>query len=179
VKTGFCGNKNATLTESEHQQFSFDDNVFAILDGEPQLKSTAGYCGQEEQAFSFPSSIAAKCDYNKYGIYNTLVAKIFSEDNRQVFLFRQETVDTPLDQTPTDVPKDGHPITSRCFFKRDYYQNNIVYDRSANNPTELEVRPYINTRRLVGFRLDVIFYWQFFSNSTINSARIMIECHQY
>jgi hypothetical protein len=160
------------------REFLFSDEVFAILKNEPVLKSTmVDYCGQENIHKTFADNIETSVDYNKYGIYNSLVAKIWRTSGGIADL-RQKTVDYPFNPPQIPPKLKENTITSRCFFRREEYQNNIVYDTSVSSE-ELKVTPFLNTRRLVGFRYDVEFYWKTRPVYYYEHDNSMIECHRY
>lgn len=152
------------------KEFNYDDNVFAILKGE-NLKSVAGYCGQENSIHVLDGGIETSVDYNKYGIYNSLVSKITA---MTLTYIKHETIDSPISGM---VPSG---ITTNCFYKRDGKQNNIAdYSYGFYSENQLKKTLWDNVRRLVGFRLDMLYSWKFFSTGPIYTDRNMIECHQY
>jgi hypothetical protein len=169
------------------QYYSFDDEVFAIIKNENILKSTAtDYCGQENMVHSFSGGVFTSVDYNTYGVYFSLVSKIWVEQDFINYI-GQRTVDSPF-----VMQQSGHPVSeydynlvvptginSRCFFKRTSYQNEIIYDRYVTHDNELTVTPYVNTRRLIGFRLDVQYTWQFDPGGLFGNDQLMIQCHHY
>lgn len=159
---------------SSVQEFSYDDDVFAILNREKALKSTAGYCGAEDHEDHLYNFIYNRIDYNKYGIYNNVVIRLWNSLGSQYTLnyLRIKTVDSPLDQVPSG-------ITSRCFYKRDGKQNETIYSQTQSNTWEIKKTIWRNTRRLVGFRYDIEFSWKLNSWDALSYNRVMIECHQY
>jgi len=178
---------NSKMLNERTMVFSFEDDVFSILKNENRLKSaTSEYCGQENLIHSFSGGVFTSVDHNKYGIYNSLVSKIWVNQDFINYL-GQRTVNTPFviqgeDQSISEydinmVVPNG--INSRCFFKRDSYQNEIIYDKNNVHNNELKVTPYANTRRLVGFRLDIEYTWQFVPGGFFAYDRARIQCHQY
>jgi hypothetical protein len=169
--------KSFSLEQKNARIFSFNDDVFALLKQENSLKSIqADFCGQEKVEYSYPDFIKAKVDYNKYGIFISLVAKIWNDLGSQYYLYylRQKTVDSPYN--PPSVPND---IISRCFYINKKDQDVIIYDQQVYNNDELKITPYSGSRRLKGFRLDVEFWWKFNSWDNMSYDNLMIECHQY
>ena len=161
------------------KEFSYDDDVFAILKGE-NLKSVAtDYCGQENSIDNVQEGIQTRLDYNKYGIYNSLVIQISNPVFQLPYYFKYRTVDSPLDNVPSG-------ITSRCFYYRsgkmneiiyskpDPFSSSFIYETGTNKKTVWD-----NRRRLIGFRLDIEFHFYINPGQTIYVGTNMIECHQY
>lgn len=179
--------KSCAAIDQPVRRFSFDDDVFAIVKNESILKSTTtDYCGQENVVHNFSGGVTTSVDYNKYGVYFSLVSKIMVAQDFVNYL-GQRTVNSPY-----VIQQTGHPISeydynlvvptginSRCFFKRSGYQNEIIYDRYITHDNELTVTPYKNSRRLVGFRFDVEYTWQFDVGGLFGYDHLMIQCHQY
>lgn len=170
--------KNKKLKSKEINtilEFSYEDDIFAILKGEKQLKSVAySYCGQENDVHNHADLIHTKLDYNKYGIYNSLVVRIWtaSGSDHQLDYMKIKSVNSPLDQHPSG-------ITSRCFYKRRGKQNNTIYSKESSDEWQIRKTLWSNRRRLIGFRQDFEFWWKLNSNDPMSYDRIMIECHQY
>ncbi len=119
--------------------------------------------------------IKAKVEYNNYGLYHTLVARIWNVLGSQYFFnyLRLKTVDSPYN--PPVVPSG---ITSRSFWINKKKKDEIIRDFVRTNDWELQSRPYSSTRRLKGYRFDVEFWWKV--NSWDPSYdNLMIECHKY
>ncbi|QIA06653.1 hypothetical protein [Draconibacterium halophilum] len=159
------------------KEFSYDDNVFAILKGE-NLKSVAGYCGQENSVHEPGDGIVTSVDYNKYGIYNSLVSKIYTVFSGKPLYLKHETIDSPLGIVPPSGG-DYKTITSRCFYRRIGKQNNIIYSYGFSYTDNLKKTLWDNRRRLTGFRLDMKYSWKFSNYGTVSYDTNMIECHQY
>ncbi|WP_372651821.1 hypothetical protein [Draconibacterium sp.] len=153
------------------KEFSYDDNVFAILKGE-NLKSVAGYCGQENSVHEPGDGIVTSVDYNKYGIYNSLVSKIYTVFSGKPLYLKHETIDYPLGTVPSG-------ISSRCFYKRDGKQNIISYSTDFSYTDHRKKTLWDNRRRLIGFRIDMKYSWKFDNYGTVSIDTNMIECHQY
>ncbi|WP_340112994.1 hypothetical protein [Maribellus mangrovi] len=155
------------------KEFSYDDDVFAILKGE-NLKSVAtDYCGQENSIHEPGDGIVTVVDYNKYGIYNSLVSKIYTVFQGLPLYLKHETIDWPWGTVPSG-------ISSRCFYKREGKQNEIIYSYGYTYDDTLKKTLWDNVRRLVGFRLDMEYSWYFSGNPyLIYTDTNMIECHQY
>lgn len=159
--------------KSTVQEFNYDDDVFASLNRE-KLKSIAtDYCGQENSLHSLPNGIETYVDYNKYGIYNSLVSKIENAGFGQRLYLKHETIDGP----PVGIVPPG--ISKHCFYKRVGKQNNIVYSHGFDYEIKLKKTLWQNYRRLTGFRIDMYYSWKFTSSGTIYHDTNMIECHQY
>ncbi|MFV0589807.1 MAG: hypothetical protein ACK5M7_00345 [Draconibacterium sp.] len=161
-----------SANKSSVLEFSYDDDVFALLkDG--QLKSMAtDYCGQENSIHDLEDGIQTRLDYNKYGIYNSLVIKISDKENEGID-FRYETVNSPLEAVPDN-------ITSRCFYVRNGKQNEIIYTRDWDYGSYHKKTIWDNRRRLRGFRLDILFLYKVDPPTyDVSTDRNMIECHQY
>lgn len=179
--------KSCVSKDQGIRNFSFDDDVFAILKNENILKSTTSdYCGQENAVHSFSGDVTTSVDYNKYWIYFSLVSKIKVAQDFVNYL-GQRTVNSPYVMQQLDHPVSEYDINlvvptyidSRCFFKRVGHQNTIIYDKYNTHSDELKVTPYKNTRRLVGFRLDVEYTWQFVVGGLYGYDHLMIQCHKY
>ncbi len=177
-----CNLKSSDLNRYDMLNFSFDDDIFAILKSEEELKSISGYCGQEKAEHMYSPGgeglIYLKVDYNKYGIYNSLVAQMKIIDYDDQIGFNMKTVNSPLGIVPPRYR--GTTITSRCFYRRIGKQNNIIFDESSNN-YNFKITAWSHTRRLKGFRLDVDFTMSVVENYEIVHYydNLMIECHQY
>lgn len=156
------------------QRFSYDNNVFAILKGEQLKSTTTDYCSSNTINHDHYNMIFTRISYQKYGIYNTIKVHLqnyLGEQYRLNYL-KIKSIDSPLGQVPTD-------ITSRCFFKRDTYQNNTIYEKTAYNVWKIEKTLYSNTRRLIGYRQDFEFWWKLNSWDPMSYDNIIIECHNY
>lgn len=166
--------KSVDMETSNMQEFGYDDNVFAILKEEEILKSaTTSYCGQENSENILSDGTRTIVDYNKYGIYNSLVSKMYSFAPGTAIFMKHETINSPLGTVPSG-------ITSRCFYKRSAKQNNIIWASNYVYDDYISKTLWKNTRRLVGFRLDMKYSYYFYSNpNVIYHDTNMIECHQY
>ncbi|MGM0408124.1 MAG: hypothetical protein ACQERU_09065 [Bacteroidota bacterium] len=165
--------KSIKSQEFDKQEFSYDDNVFALIKNEKTLKSAlSDYCGGEDAEHQLPDGIITKVAYNKYGIYNTLTAKIHTVFQGLPLYLKMETINSPLGTVPSG-------ITSRCFYKRDGKQNNIGYSEGFVWDDTLKKTLWQNTRRLIGFRVDMKFTWSFYYPYQPLYDTAIIECHRY
>jgi hypothetical protein len=165
--------KSVKFIKSNSLEFSWGDDVFAILNNEPILKSSS-YCSGNQITESYPDFIKATVDFNNYGLYHNLRAKLWNDLNLSTYFLRLKTVDSPY--SPPIVPTG---ITSRCFWINNKEQNIIVRDFIEYNNTEVATRPYSSTRRLKGYRMDVEFFVKINSWDQLKYDRIVIECHKY
>jgi hypothetical protein len=158
-------------------EFNWEDDVFAILNNEIGLKSVTGsYCSGNQVNHNNFDFIVTKVEYNNYGVYHTLVSRIWSKLGSQYTLsyLKLKSVDSPYN--PPIVPSG---ISSRCFWKHKKGQGNIIRFYERNNDWEIESRPYHGTRRLKGYRFDVEFWWKVNSWDALSYDHISIECKKY
>ncbi len=159
-------------------EFNWEDDVFAILNSEIGLKSVTRrrYCSGNQVNHNNFDFIITKVEYNNYGVYHTLVSRIWSKLGSQYTLnyLKLKSVDSPYN--PPVVPSG---ITSRCFWKHKKGQGNIIRFYERNDDWEIKSRPYHGTRRLKGYRFDVEFWWKVNSWDALSYDHISIECKEY
>ncbi|WP_321369404.1 hypothetical protein [uncultured Draconibacterium sp.] len=179
VEALFIGNDYdlKSIDINSMKEFSYDD-VFAILKGDNLKSVTTDFCGQENSVHEPGDGIVTKVDYNKYGIYNSLVSKIYTVFSGKPLYLKHETIDSPLGIVPPSGG-DYKTITSRCFYRRVSKQNNIIYSYGFSYTDNLKKTLWDNRRRLTGFRLDMKYSWKFSNYGTVSYDTNMIECHQY
>ncbi len=167
------------INNAQAIEFNWEDDVFAILNNEIGLKSVMRrrrYCSGNQVNHNNFDFVVTKVEYNNYGVYHTLVSRIWNKLGSQYTLsyLKLKSVDSPYN--PPVVPGG---IKSRCFWKHKKGQGKIIRFYERDDDWEIKSRPYHGTRRLKGYRFDVEFWWKVNSGDALSYDHISIECKKY
>jgi len=152
--------KSAIINKYE---FRSSDDIFALLKGEPSLKST--YCDGNKLGYYYWNTSSGQVQYKivyQTGLYKSLQAKIKKDHSGGAEYISLET-----DWTETTFYRNK----KGCWT---YTGSQGGYDREYN------LRPYYSTRRLKAYRYKIYFYCsdQGYTPAVIHNTTLKITCHE-